>query len=403
MIFEEARRAEVSEAARALLRFPVLKAGRRHGRVVDLVHEHYEVLREWFDHYLGWHVVLDRDVVRLAKVPQPPNGYESDAPEARCCVLYCLLLASLEDIGEQTVITDLSHRVVTLSASADVRTFDPASPTEKQHLVNAIRLLVEHGALITVQDDATTRAQEKDYVHGNGNAIYDVDRRTAALLPCSPTPPSRAGIPRELTRQLHPETAEGASRRRRHTLMRRLVDEPVVYFADLSEDETEYFRAQRPMFVRQVTEVLDARLEVRAEGIALVDDELSDIKFPADPAEPYAALLFASALAGLPGAGSGAIVGDDGLNAAAEMVAEELRARGVKSIAGRADVLSKSTRLLTKLRLVEEAGPGQLRLLPALGRYRNVLPPEAPQPDPLPFDLALPDLDDITEPGDDHR
>lgn len=401
MISEESLKADRREAIRTLLRYPLLRRGRKHGRVVDLVHDQYDDLREWFDHYLGWHLVLDRDVVRLAKVPPPANGHESDAPEARCCVLYCLLLACLEESDEQTVISELSERVLTMSMSCGVEPFDPASTSDKQHLVNAIRLLVDHGALSTVDDDATTRAHEREFVRGNGNAIYDVNKRIAALLPSSPVPPSRAGSPDQLNRQLTPDTAEGASRRRRHALMRRLVDDPVVYFAALPEDEVDYFRTQRAMFARQVHDALDAQLEVRSEGFALVDDELTDVQFPADPAEPYAALLFASALTRVPDCGPGSVVAASVLHVTASEIAEELRARAVKSIAGTADVLDRSTKLLAKLRLVEDAGGGSLRMLPALGRYRNVLPPEPPQPEPLLFEVGPLDLDGLTELTDD--
>ncbi|SDJ12790.1 TIGR02678 family protein [Actinokineospora alba] len=392
MILEETAREQIRQAARFLVQHSVLHSNGRNAKMAALVHDHAKVLKTWFEEYLGWPLVIERDVIRLVKVPAPlAVAHRDDAPSARCCTLFCLLLASAEDAGAQTVISELAKAVATISvATTGISVFDPAEYSERKALVQAIRLMTEHGVLVPVQDNASTRDDENRYVESEGNALYDVDHRTAALLLTCPTPPTRALVAREITRQSYPDTAEGASRMRRHAIMRRLVDQPVMYFNELPEDQLDYFRNQRPLFVRQLREMLDTRLEVRAEGAAVIDEELTDLTFPKDTKDPFAALLFASALAEEPNAADSAhLVTVEALARIAARTAPHLQARGIKASSPK-EVQQAALTILNKLRLVELLEDGGLRTLPALGRYRNVPEPLAPEQQPAPALFALP-------------
>lgn len=400
MVLDDVVMADVQEVSRALMRSPLIRSQGRHGHLVTLALDHEPMLRSWFEHYLGWKLIVTHEAVRLAKVPGPSNATVEDAPSKRCSVLYCLLLVCLEDAGSQTVISELSEQVALLTASMDdVETFDAGSTPEKRELLNAIRLLVTHGALVSVKDEASTREEENEYLRGQGDAIYDVDQRAAALLVSAPTAPTRAMHPRALIHRPYPDTIEGAESRLRHALMRRLVDEPVVYFSDLPEEQVKYFRAHRTTLVRQLREFLDVQVEVRAEGVAIVDDEMTDLQFPSDSTERFVALRVAAALASLPEAGPGKAVEQHEVNAIADGVAADLRERNVKVITGRNAVRTSALAVLRKLNLVAETSEGNVRLLPALGRYRAVRPPEsaASQVELLDLDLPLsePPLPDL--------
>jgi uncharacterized protein (TIGR02678 family) len=95
--------------------------------------------------------------------------------------------------------------------------------------------------------------------------------------------------------------ADGHDARRtalRHALARRLLDDPVVYFDELSPEEREYFANQRGPLCARLAELTDLAVEQRAEGAALVDPEgeLSDARLPAEGTLSHATLLVAEFL-----------------------------------------------------------------------------------------------------------
>jgi uncharacterized protein (TIGR02678 family) len=77
------------------------------------------------------------------------------------------------------------------------------------------------------------------------------------------------------------------------------VDDPIVYYADLSEEEREYLHRARAAILRPITEATGLVAEMRAEGIALVDPdrELTDVALPEEGTGGHVALLVAEFLA----------------------------------------------------------------------------------------------------------
>ena len=98
------RRAELTRAARALLRRPVLRASGADAELVALVRRHAGTLREWFDRNTGWRLVVDSEIARLVKTvadtgdaTHPARDPRSRVPfSRRRYVLTCLALAVLE-------------------------------------------------------------------------------------------------------------------------------------------------------------------------------------------------------------------------------------------------------------------------------------------------------------------
>src|SRR5262249_15415893 len=92
--------------------------------------------------------------------------------------------------------------------------------------------------------------------------------------------------------------AEG-HRRIRCRLVRILLDEPVLYFSELSNEERAYLQRQRGYLLRQIREATGLVGEVRREGIAMVDDagDLTDIKLPEEGTDGHVGLLLAAWLA----------------------------------------------------------------------------------------------------------
>ena len=82
-------------------------------------------------------------------------------------------------------------------------------------------------------------------------------------------------------------------------LTRRLLDDPVVYYDELTADERAYLVAQRHNITGRISEATGLLPELRAEGIAMVDpdDELTDVRMPEQRTDGHLTLLVAEYLA----------------------------------------------------------------------------------------------------------
>ncbi|HEX7659325.1 MAG TPA: TIGR02678 family protein [Pseudonocardiaceae bacterium] len=364
----------LQRAVRILLAKPLLTTSGGDGAAISLIQANRDAVCRWFDRNLNWQLVVDREVVRLFKIGERWPSFAREAPSQRRAVLYCLVLAALEDCGEQTVISELAEKVSVLTATHDdLVNYDPDEYRERQDFVAVLRLLVAHGVLTPTREMATTKDDETGYVRADGNALYDVNHRAAGLILSSPVAPSRAGHPDQLTKEAFPDTPEAQIRRRRIELTRRLVDTPVLYFDEVPEDQVSYFHSQRYLICREIDTGLGSQIEVRAEGAALIDDELTDIPFPKEQIVQFAALAYAEALAKEVDASTGRVVPEARLADITNQVTTRVE-RLAKTIASEpvteSSVRSNALEMLAMLRLVERANDG-LRVLPALGRYRN--------------------------------
>ncbi|MET8061970.1 TIGR02678 family protein [Streptomyces microflavus] len=370
---------ERREVVRALLHTPVLRRESRHRRLVDQARRHEKELRAWFDRQLGWPLVVERDLIRLLKIPEDPGRYPDPiVPTSRQCALYCLLLAVLVDCGGQTVISELADRVTALTtAHRGLRRFDATLTRERRDLVAALRLLAEGGVLRSPREAGVTADAEQAYVAGRGNAVYDVDHRLAASAVVCPVPPSQADAPHGLLRVSEGDLGGGGrtDTELRQALMRRLVDDPVVYVDDLPSNQREYLSVHREELVAELVLGLGTQVEARAEGLAIVDSGFSDIEFPAASAVSVAALALADLLAGeaAPGQTGSFIVGNDRLFELAGLVAEQIR-RVVPNIERKpvdgSVVLRYSVPVLMQFGLVDAHEDGVL-VRAALARYRD--------------------------------
>lgn len=287
-------------AVRLLLARPFLADGAADPHLFALVRRHGRWLQGWFSDQMGYRLVIDADFARLHKRPAPgarprPLRTRSGAPfDPRRYALACLALAALERAELQTTLSDLAAQVRLLAASEDhVRDLDLDRHGERLGFVDAVRWLVDLGIL------SLTDGDESSFVEGRGDALYDVHGRRLTQVLATALPPALAREPGDLDEEIHPATDEGANRRIRHRLVRRLVEEPVLYLDELDEAELAYLASQRHYLSRQVAEATGLVLEVRREGLAAVDpeDRLSDLGFPSSGTVSHAALLLGAHLA----------------------------------------------------------------------------------------------------------
>lgn len=371
--------AERRRAARLLLRHPFITPEKPDADGFALVRRHAEALISFFATQLGCRLFVEPDLARLHKTS--PFGFGSVRPlstrsgqpfDARRYSLLCLVLATLERIQSQISLSQLATGVQLLTASDDGLTaFDPDRYSERRAFVHAVQAVADLGALALCDGD------EEGFARGGGDALYDVHPRLIAQLLAASARPSTADDPGSLVPDPYPDTDEGRARRARHSLMRRLVEEPVVYLEDLTERELAYLRVQRHTMIRNLEEWFGFEVEVRAEGLACIDpdDRVTDLRFPSHGTVAHAALLLSEHLTERVRAHPG-----DGLVTRAEVarIVERLAAEHRKH--WRADVTQdggperladEATEYLGAFSLVRTNGLG-ITARPALGRFRAI-------------------------------
>lgn len=283
-----------SFAVRTLLAAPVLDAGRDPDGFSAVVRQR-EWLVKWFDDTCGWALSIDVTgrFARLAKRSSTPDATRpaqrprsaSQPFDRRRYELLCLAGAELA-----------SHPVTTIGilagalAAAGGRRLDTAKHRERQAFVDALQLLARLGIVRFEGGDVDSFVASAE-----GNAIVVVDLGRLHRLLSSAIAPSRlaadttagavAGLVDE-PRYGDPDLleGEGRSRRARQALARRVLDDPVVHFDELCEDERAYVASSGGRrWLRDRVKEAGFVLEERAEGMVAVDPDrlATDIVFPA--------------------------------------------------------------------------------------------------------------------------
>jgi uncharacterized protein (TIGR02678 family) len=302
---------ERRRAVRTLLMRPLLHSDRDPDGH-RLVRRHADWLREWFANETGWSVHVGRTVARLRKVPattddttRPARARSSDPPfSRRRYVIACLALAALEGEERQTTLGRIADRVVAAVAAdpqlaAAGLAFTLTGRGERRDLVAAIRLLLDWAVLRRVD------GSERAYVDGTGDALYTVDRASLAAVLAARTPPSAIaaddvdGRVAALVDEPIPDTDDARNRSVRQHLTRRLVDDAVTYHDELPDRHREYLARQRHRIVTSIAHATGLVPEIRAEGIAMVDErgDCTDVTMPDQGTDGHVTLLVAEHLA----------------------------------------------------------------------------------------------------------
>jgi uncharacterized protein (TIGR02678 family) len=153
----------------------------------------------------------------------------------------------------------------------------------------------------------------------------------------------------------------------RRRLTRRLLEDPVVYYDELEENERAYLLSQRHAITRRIADATGLIPEMRAEGIAMVDpeDELTDVRMPEQRTDGHVTLLVAEYLAHRQQATL------DALHAFVRQAAAEHTTywrKGVTEPGAETELLAIALGKLSALRLVEASG-SVIRSRPAIARF----------------------------------
>lgn len=374
-------------AVRALLMRPMLRANGSDAEAFGLVRTHAEWLREWFGKQLGWTLHVDTQVARLGKTPAEPVDSTRPARDpdqgvaftrARY-VLFCLALAGLERGERQTTLGNLA-RELNAAIQSDptfeskgIR-FDLSQRECRKDLVHVILLLIHFGVIVRLHGD------ESQYVADRGDVLYTVHRSAiSAMLNIRRGPSSIQNVDLEerislLLEEPLPHTEDGWYRYVRTRLARKLVDDPLVYYDSLDPDEKTYLDSQRPSLLKNIEEGTGLIGEVRAEGIAMVDEQgdLTDMSIPCEGTEGHFTLLIAEYLSSMLRAAPGAPVGLAELESKARELIERFGQywrKGVRDSGAEKALLFEAVSRLEALRLVRTFAQESILPLPAIARY----------------------------------
>jgi len=306
--------AERRRAFRALLRNPLLQATGETAEEFTLVRRHSEWLKNWLSKFPAWSLHLDKDVARLRKIPADLLDETRPAIDRttgttftrRRYAMLCFALAALERMDRQTTLGQVAQAIIQFIASdrnlqSAGLVFDVGNHDQRRDLVHAVRLLMDLGVLSKLDGDERQFQTRND----SADVLYDINRAVlAAILNVSRSASSVEAMPgavggslteraAKLTEESRSGTDEAPSHRIRSRLVRALLDDPILYFEDLSEEERIYFGEHRGYLLRQICEATGLVAEVRREGVALVDDDdfLTDVKLPEQGMDGHVSLL----------------------------------------------------------------------------------------------------------------
>jgi uncharacterized protein (TIGR02678 family) len=313
--------ADRRRALRALLRHPLLTATGETGEDYIRVRRHSEWMKQWLAKFPVWNLHIDKEVIRLRKLPADLRDETRPAIDRtsgtsftkRRYALLCLALAALEQSGSQTTLGQITVAILKLVAadgdlSAAGMILDIGNYDHRRDLVHAVRLLTEIGVLRRIDGDERQFLNRTD----SSDVLYSVNRHVLAAILNITHPASALATATNAVATLIDDPAplsEDHTQQIRARLVRNLMDDPILYFHDLNEEERAYLEQHRGHLLRQIHDATGLIAEVRSEGIAMVDEggDLTDLKLPDESAEGQLALTLAQWMAELPNCGNEAI------------------------------------------------------------------------------------------------
>jgi len=312
---------DFQEAARTLLAHPLVTATYPNPEALPKVRRWETTLRNEFERLTRWRLEVAPSCARLVQRRVEPSprrpamvtsagGERSPRPFGRLdYVLLCLVVAALHGEGGQTTIRRLVEGAQRLRAGDERLPVDFGRIEYRRAFVHAVGYLERLGVLRTAPDGETIAFIDDE----EADALYTVDHDAARRL-LGPTPawiePER-GLA-QFCEERYPPGADTTDARLRHRLSRRLLDEPAVYYDELPVDERDHLAERRARLVGDLARLTGCEVEVRAEGLALIDSagqpRLNDQPFPGQGIVNNLALLWADELADAE-AGQGQVAG----------------------------------------------------------------------------------------------
>jgi uncharacterized protein (TIGR02678 family) len=262
--------ANVVRCARTLLRRPLLRLGGPDGELLPLVYRHRVVLGEMFTALLGYRLVVERKFARLYKAG-PGADSTRGVPELspRGYAYLALTMAALTGTGRQVLLSRLVSDVRASAVEAGITVVDTIS--DRRALTAALRHLVALGVLAETEGTVTSASQDAP-----AEALITIETDLLGQLLAGPIADAAQAA------DLVTLAARTAPRRVDFLVRRKLIESPVVLYADLAEDEREWLLRNQRRESYLLERCFGLFTETRLEGILAADPEeyLSDVMFP---------------------------------------------------------------------------------------------------------------------------
>ena len=260
--------ANVVRCARTLLRRPLLRQDGPDGELLSLVYRHRATLQDLFAGLLGYRLVVERRFARLYK-SGPGNddtrGVLSMSP--RGYAYLALTLAVLTGIGRQTLLSRLVADIRSAAVEAGIDA--PDDVTERRALTAALRHLVSLGVLQETEGSVAQDLLPQE-------ALITIDTDLLGQLVTGPV--GEAQDPAHLIEL----AARPGPRGIEHAVRRKLVETPLVLYADLPDEQAEWLRRNQRKETALLEQAFGLYTECRVEGVLAADPEdfLTDLSFP---------------------------------------------------------------------------------------------------------------------------
>ena len=373
-------RADAQDTFAGLLTSPLVSA-RLHPDRFGAILRHRARLTEWAGR-LGYRLVISGTVARLHRDPAGPQLTAAppawEPPSRRTLILVALIAAACEGGDATTTVQALSDEVRALSVSpgARITPYDPDRRAERQSFVRGLGQLAGLGILLSrTSDETMLRRWEED---GTGvGAGYEIDR-DALLQFTDPYTVELAFRPDSGTSDDDgPAGTRAATRSQR--LLRTLVEDIALLYADMHPVDAEYARGQRSWLAGHAADMTGGTVEIREEGLLLrlPDDRpasaAATVAFPAATAPSWFALkmLDAATSGGEPDeAGTLTLTGEAVETIAERVYVDNFGALTIALKESPAKMLAVVEQVLAGVGLIRVTGDGW-KVLPIAARYRD--------------------------------
>ena len=287
----ERRLADLRVAARHLVAHPLVRL-EADPAMFRLVRRHEHELDRWFSQRLGYRLQVTADTARLFKGTIVSTRRPLQAPTSsprpfsrREYTMLALILAAVAAGPNVISLRDLVHEIRSAAVDAEVTLGEDSG--DRRAFVNALRWLIDHGVASELHDRIDRYVTDDD-----ADAVLSVRPDRVALLPLPAL--ARATDAAALVDRRDQRAAT------RPWMRAWLVEEPVLYRHDLTEEEWAELRRRLKEEAALLDEMFGLRLEVRAEGVIAIDPagELTDQAFPTGGTIGHASLLLIDRLVG---------------------------------------------------------------------------------------------------------
>lgn len=296
--------AEYQQAARLVLRHPLITASYPDRTALPLGRKWARQLRTDFAEVLGYTLVSTGETIRLRRVQdtldstRPALTRTRRAFDRRRYAYLVLTLSALGRSGSQIALSELADAVAAEAGRIDGLGMDTGRKPDRDAFVDAVAWLEARGALRMADGSAAEWVNDPE----RAEALYDIDREIVAAVYA----PSRvlqhlSSVTELLNGADRDGPAQGinAQRRLNARRARRLVlEHPAVYYADVDPGLRGQLRSAA--LNEDLERLTGLALERRAEGVALVNtgQRLTDVSFPGTGTVAQAALLLCARIAG---------------------------------------------------------------------------------------------------------